>query len=200
MQDVIVISETKQSFLGENYYKCGEYFQRSGVRLHRKVWEHHNGEIPKGFHVHHIDHNKSNNSHRNLELVHGSAHMSHHQKGHGRKPSEKAHLMANEWHASDAGREWHKQHYENNKHTLHKKITRECSHCGKSHETAKLNGNAFCSNNCKSAYRRKSGVDNIEISCQHCGSTFTANKYGRSRKFCSHKFAFEGYKRKSHTE
>ena len=65
---VNIISETKQEFNGVVYYKCGEYYQRKGIRLHREVWKYHNGEIPKGYHVHHIDSNKNNNSIDNLEL------------------------------------------------------------------------------------------------------------------------------------
>lgn len=49
------ISTTAQRFDGVTYYLCGEYFQRKGRRLHRAVWEHHNGKIPNGYHVHHKD-------------------------------------------------------------------------------------------------------------------------------------------------
>ena len=37
--------------------------------IHRIVWETFNGLIPKGFEINHIDHDKSNNSLSNLELV-----------------------------------------------------------------------------------------------------------------------------------
>ena len=52
--DVQVISSTVQRFNGVSYYLCGKYFQRRGVRLHRMVWEYHNGKIPQGYHVHHV--------------------------------------------------------------------------------------------------------------------------------------------------
>jgi hypothetical protein len=38
-------------------------------RLHRLVWETFVGPIPKGLLVHHKDHNKANNSLKNLSLV-----------------------------------------------------------------------------------------------------------------------------------
>lgn len=44
----------------------------------------------------------------------------------------------------------------------------------------------FCSNNCKSAYRRKSGVDNEERICKICGEIFITNKYSKA-KVCSKK-------------
>jgi hypothetical protein len=36
---------------------------------YRKVWERVNGDIPKGYHIHHIDGNHYNNSIDNLKLV-----------------------------------------------------------------------------------------------------------------------------------
>lgn len=44
-------------------------------------------------------------------------------------------------------------------------------------------GNHFCSNNCKSAYRRMMGFDNIEKRCDRCGASFVANKYN-GRRYC----------------
>jgi len=36
---------------------------------HSIVWEQHNGKIPLGMQIHHIDHDKTNNSIENLQLV-----------------------------------------------------------------------------------------------------------------------------------
>ena len=42
--------------------KTGYYLNSSiRKRLHRYVWELHYGEIPEGYHIHHIDFDKSNN-------------------------------------------------------------------------------------------------------------------------------------------
>ena len=40
------------------------YYQNSTIHksLHRFVWEENNGVIPKGYEIHHIDFNKSNNT------------------------------------------------------------------------------------------------------------------------------------------
>lgn len=72
------ISETAQKFDGVTYYLCGTYFQRKGHRLHRVVWEYHNGEIPDGYHIHHRDGDRSNNDISNLELLEGHEHLSGH--------------------------------------------------------------------------------------------------------------------------
>ena len=46
------------------------------TRIHRLVYEHFVGEIPRGhnWHIHHKDHNKQNNSVDNLELVSAKEH------------------------------------------------------------------------------------------------------------------------------
>lgn len=190
------IDETKQEFLGKRYYLCGHYFQRDGVRLHRVVWSHFNGEIPEGYHVHHKDHDKANNSPENLELVHGSEHMSHHHTGHSRRPPEHAYVLAAEWHKSEEGRDWHFQHYLNNRDKLHVKVERACSHCGKLHETTRQRTETtFCSNKCKSAYRRASGTDNVERKCVICDTDFSVNRYSK-QVACSRECGKEVGKRK----
>ena len=49
--------------------------------LHRDVWEHHNGPIPDGFDIHHIDHDKWNNAVENLMLVSKDEHTRMHSRG-----------------------------------------------------------------------------------------------------------------------
>lgn len=57
-------------FNGRKYTlrNTGYYGATSGDRglMHRHVWERHNGPIPDGFDVHHIDHDRSNNDPENL--------------------------------------------------------------------------------------------------------------------------------------
>ncbi len=43
--------------------------RRYSKYLHRIVWESFNGEVPNGYEINHIDHDKSNNTLNNLELV-----------------------------------------------------------------------------------------------------------------------------------
>ena len=61
----------------EGYYKA-DHTKYGGVTMHRYVWQKHNGVIPDGFHVHHIDGDKANNSIANLEMLSASAHSTHH--------------------------------------------------------------------------------------------------------------------------
>ena len=98
------------------YYLCT---QKPRKRLHKYVWEFYNGEIPKGYDIHHIDGDKSNNAISNLQLIESHAH----QIEHGKRLTDEqrewrrqnlaisARPKASEWHKSEKGSEWHKEHY-----------------------------------------------------------------------------------------
>ena len=182
---IIVISETVQEFRGERFYKCGKYFQRDGKRLHVTVWEAANGRRPQGFHIHHIDHDRSNNQLSNLEAVPRAEHGRHHMEGRAEQSRElcnRIRPLAAAWHGSEAGKAWHRVHYDEVRDKLHARTQKTCIHCGKGFEG--LANNRFCSNNCKSAWRRAEGLDNVTRQCESCGSDFTVNKYWPN-KTCS---------------
>lgn len=160
--EVQVISKTVQKFNGESFYLCGYYFQHKGKRLHRAVWEYHNGAIPKGYHVHHKDENRCNNDISNLTLMQGSAHLSDHmskeeRKEKSREDIKKAIEAAPAWHHSEEGKEWHSQH--SKEAWKNRNIqTYTCSFCGKEFQTKHIygvNSNHFCHPNCKAAFRRR---------------------------------------------
>lgn len=56
--------------------------KRRSVRIHVLVAETFIGEIPKGYHVHHIDDNKQNNIVSNLEIIHPKVHRKETEKEH----------------------------------------------------------------------------------------------------------------------
>lgn len=196
MVSPVKVSGTIQEFLGERYYLCeGRYFQRNGVRLHREVWRKNFGEIPAGFHIHHVDHDKSNNSPLNLALMTIKAHLTLHSED--REPSEftdDARKKAAEWHKSEEGSDWHKEQYQKTKDRLHeKKNLHKCKECGKDVWSNKIEKISFCSKLCKSNHRRKSGVDNESRVCTVCGGSFSVNKYAKTQtcgKTCSSTLAY----------
>jgi plasmid stability protein len=95
---------------------------------------------------------------------------------------EKAREAAKEWHASEDGRAWHKQH---GKATWNarKLLDLTCKQCGSSF-TSYWSSAAICSNNCRAAARRESGIDKTDRVCVTCGTTFITNKYAKARN-CS---------------
>ncbi len=98
--------------------------------------------------------------------------------------NENVRPKAIEWHKSEEGRKWHKEQWKISLgNHIAEKVIMTCLNCGVKYESVNNGTNKFCSNNCKSAYRRKLGVDNVERKCQICGDTFIVNKYAK-RKNC----------------
>jgi hypothetical protein len=164
---VTVISDTCQEFDGVKYYRCGHYFSsqqkhvRGSRRLHRKVWEYFNGAIPKGFHIHHKDHNRANNQIENLELLDAKTHLSNHMTPERRETARKniiakAQPVARLWHTSLQGREWHSEHAKAVAASI-PIITKTCEFCGTEFQTKKhMDWKAkYCHQNCKMSARRR---------------------------------------------
>lgn len=161
------------------------------LRLHRAVYEYYNGAIPDGYQVHHIDHDKSNNEPENLialtkedhSRLHGMELTDEQREARRDNLTQNARPAASEWHRSEVGRAWHLEHYERMKDALHVRIVLACENCGKDFEGVP-NASRFCSNACKSAWRRKAGLDDVERECASCGRAFKTSKYS-SAKCCS---------------
>lgn len=148
--------------------------------LHRYKYTQEKGIIPKGWHVHHKDQNVFNNEIENLEALPPKKHFQLHmdaliEKGRRLQPLGKE--AAKIWHASEEGITWHTAHYQNVKDKLHEIIERNCNFCGQKHNTHRKSGNAFCSNKCKSAWRRKNKPDKKIASCPTCSKEFETLKY-----------------------
>lgn len=140
------------------YWLCSTLHKR----LHIYIYEKYNGTIPKGYQVHHIDHNKDNNEITNLKLLtrkeHDKIHYEEMTEEERKRRRDNLELNARpkaiEWHKSKKGREWHLKHYEQVKEKLHKKHKFKCEMCGKEFESSQIRSR-FCSNVCKSRYWRK---------------------------------------------
>lgn len=174
-----------QEFNGKRYhlYPNEKYYSRGIKRLHVVVYRFYNGVIPPGFAIHHKDENTHNNHPLNLEMMlrgdHQRLHMGKRDIEEMRKTINHARKFASKWHSSPEGRAWHRELAKSMK---YKTIEKICAQCGKPFTTIALseNGHAkFCSNNCKSEARRKSGVDDIEVKCSICGQAFIKNRYAR---------------------
>lgn len=171
--------------------KTGYYLNATNrIRMHRYVWECINGPIPEGYEIHHIDHNKANNDISNLMLLTREEHKALHsaeltqdQRDWYRKNfAENARPAAAAWHRSEEGRAWHQEHAKN---TLGKieEQSYVCEFCGNPFQS-RIANSRFCSNACKSAWRRSSGVDDVSGICEVCGNQMTYNRF-HPKRTCS---------------
>ena len=162
------------------------YYLNSTIRkrLHRYVWECEVGAIPKGCQIHHIDGDKANNDIANLAILTNAGHQRLHgqeiaRKERSRENIKKATAAAPAWHRSEAGKAWHSEHMRGFKHPRTALI---CEQCGAEFQGTK--NSRFCSNKCKSKWRRGQGLDEVTRICAQCGRTFKSNKY-KKQKYCS---------------
>lgn len=171
------------------YYLAGKpTYNGKRERLHVYVWRYFNGPVKDGYHVHHKDENKDNNDIENLTCICGKTHMKYHllkyTANHREEMAENlvknVRPKASEWHRSETGRQWHREHCQH----LWDKTEHICEYCGKPYMTVEHGNNRFCSNNCKAAARRKSGVDDETRICPYCGEQYRTNKYSPAM-FCS---------------
>lgn len=188
--------------INENTYLCDgykftkstnkKYYRNTTLKtdLHRYIWNKTNGEIPKGFHIHHIDKDTENNCISNLECINGSEHLKKHMGNLSEETKVlmrgrllKVNELSKEWHKSEEGKKWHKEHYEKNKDKMFVEVKKICQCCLKEYVAYK-NDSKFCSNSCKSKSRRDSKVDNIIKICLKCGKEFSVNKYSKIN-YCS---------------
>lgn len=169
-----------------SYFTPGIGDKQKGVRrLHEEIWQDHNQrKIPPGYHVHHLDHDPLNNDPANLGCIPHSTHSKHHsnspeQQAFRESPEWQDHLasirpLAAQWHSSPEGREWHRQHGIRVAANMKDKAG-VCEQCGNAFLSKRPE--RFCSNACKSAWRRDSGLDDVTRVCQTCGNEFTVNRY-----------------------
>jgi hypothetical protein len=170
------------------YYVPGIEDRNRGVdSLHREIWRDHNGPIPDGHHIHHADFDQDNNDPSNLVCLTPEEHIRVHQEhGHTYPDDWWQHLaairpLAAAWHRSDAGRAWHREHAKRAWQTR-TPLKRQCEQCSAAFDSISVRADdRFCSNKCKSAWRRASGVDDEVRQCERCGTDFTINRYQKAR-------------------
>ena len=167
--------------------------KRKKERLHRFIWMVENGDIPNGYHIHHADENPLNNTLGNLDCIKGFDHLSFHGKNVTAERAEQRtkHLVevaipkAAEWHRSEQGREWHKEHATRVYEAARRDVT--CIECGQ----IRSSGNSrtqFCSTRCKNRYNmridRANGIYNETRNCGQCGKEFSVYRWSKIRN-CS---------------
>lgn len=187
--------DSHQHHFGKKFYldhQSGYWMStcKPRIRAHKWVWINYHGVPPKGMHIHHKDGNKSNNSIENLTILSPKDHVNHHLQIHPeylkkRKEScEKIRHLTKEWHGSKEGRMWHKLHALKGKFGNWEPKEYSCQLCEKKYFTKKRSLCRFCSNSCKSQWRRNEGIDNAERNCIICSTGFTVNRYSKTKTCC----------------
>lgn len=169
------------------------YFQRGAadrpIWLHRAIWASVHGPIPKGHHIHHVDGDTGNNTVENLECLTPKQHAEHHVWSDERRSRNREHLegirhLTKSWHASEEGLRVHRR-IGAMAYNGFISTPKPCAQCGSEFSPRALgNRDRFCSNNCKSSWRRASGLDDVDRECAICGCLFRCSRYSRS-KTCS---------------
>lgn len=191
MKQIIYDNYTFNKDQKTGYYLSTKKINGKRKRLHVYIWEKYNGEIPKGAQVHHIDGDKASVDINNLELLTAAEHMRKHWQEktpeeinkYRERIKENCISKAAEWHGSEEGRQWHKEQAKRIDANIELKEFR-CEYCGTTFKTKPYGKVKYCSNKCKAAARRKSGVDNEERICIVCGAVFITNKYKKAQ-ICS---------------
>lgn len=157
-----------------------------GKKLHRVLYEEAHGPIGAGLQVHHVDGDPLNNALDNLALVTAAEHLAEHwtpeRAAKCRAVVERIRPLASEWHRSEAGRAWHREHA---KAVAACAVVHPCTCtvCGRGFES-KCRTAAVCGAGCHAAKRRASGVDDRPRTCPWCKREYVCNMYSR-QKFCS---------------
>src|SRR5688500_17131846 len=116
---------------GKVWHKYGEGHYRTMVYLHRAIWEKEVGPIPEGYHVHHKNDDKGDNSLDNLEILSVHDHNAHHLDAKIGPYRVIAHARSRE----------------SNARARQKRLERElsCAVCGGPYRSGAITHSAFCS-------------------------------------------------------
>ena len=136
---------------GKYYILRADYKHRTGEMLHRAIWKKHFGEIPKGYVIHHIDHNPDNNDISNLECISNREHCQRHMREPERIAKSKETLKnitipkLEEWRKSEAGQKRLKEYGQRlAQYQAEHLIDAICKECGQPFKMHPTRGTGLC--------------------------------------------------------
>lgn len=113
-------------------------FKDGTVLMHRKIWFDNYGEIPKGYHIHHKNKDKTDNRIDNLELVTSSQHQVKH--------TQTGMIIKNQFGTHTVKPLEERISYK----TKRKLEYRECKNCGADYNNKRIDA-VYCSKRCQIA-------------------------------------------------
>lgn len=185
--EVKIIDETHQEFNGQIYGRDKNGYYRSRIgQLHVNVWKYHNGEIPKGWDVHHLDHNPANNQLDNLQCMpHGE-----HKKLHAARAIKveatciicgTTFLTRSDYPAKTCSPSCR------SKYRYKQKIERICVICNSVFTISKTSPRKTCCLKCERILQKRTRAEKmnlVECQCAQCCKTFYTDATNPSH-FCS---------------
>lgn len=177
---VEVIDDTHQRFNGITFAidAFGHYHNK--FPMHRAVWLYYRGEIPSGYHIHHIDENKSNNNIENLQALTHSEHSSIHAK----PPTKKVCPICGKSFVSAHKNQVFCSVICKVKHQKKNLEERICPVCGTHFLIKHSSKQVCCSRACSCLHEPKPMPPR---KCVMCGKEFTPSKFHPQKCTCSSK-------------
>lgn len=169
------VDETRQKFNDAIYRQTKDGHLFYNEPIHRAVWSYYNGEIPVGYHIHHVDFDKSNNQIENLVCIPQNEHMKLHKSL--ETQVENVCQTCGKKFFSKAKKNFCSQ-------TCWQKSKGEIKTCAFCNQEflAYIEGQECCCQKCAYALQTQRKKQIVRV-CQNCGKEFT----GRIGKFCCNK-------------
>ena len=163
---VEIIDGKHQRFNGIVYRETTKQHYGMSAQIHRDVWSYYYGEIPNGYHIHHIDENPVNNSISNLCCLSAEKHA----RLHGKltKPVKKIYTCVTCGKSFEGYANSNTHYCPECYHPI-----KHCVHCNKTFR-ANYPQQKFCSTKCSARYQFK-GHREKRI-CPVCGKEFEVLK------------------------
>jgi hypothetical protein len=173
------------------YYSPPGKSKAQGVDyLHREVWKDARGPIPVGCEIHHRDDDPDNNRLENLECLTVAEHRRvHATMGSFSTPRVRANLerirpLASEWHRSEEGRAWHREHGRKVM-AVRSRVEKACEHCGQPFTTIHKGMARFCSGRCRQRAAGRPAPSGPMRTCPQCGKEFQVKVASKPAECCS---------------
>lgn len=190
-----VIDEKHITFNGTIYHKHKDDHFTYHSLIHRDIWQYYNGEIPKGYFIHHRNKNKVDNDISNLQLVTSSQHKRLHNLSAKRKKyiceyCGKDFLSScftpPRFYSSKCNSTWHKEN---------EREIRICPFCHKGFSVYRHSRKVYCSRYCANQVTSKNNIKpTVKRKCAVCGKDFIVPKSHKKQVCCSQtcgsKFAY----------